>query len=158
MASPVIFDDGGSTRIKLMDEHGGVGSMDRLLNVNVNRTCPASRERVRGPYTHIKIVSLEADGSPSTLLESGLIPGDAIAILSFNGQSVIGTIDDLGRCVILVQGKPENIPLVEAKQVGNKRRYVVSNAGSIRQIEGRANGEHISFDTRDSIYTTVIMS
>ena len=34
MAEPVIFDDGGSTRIKRVLPGNGVGEMDSLLNVD----------------------------------------------------------------------------------------------------------------------------
>jgi len=154
---PVIFDDGGSTRIKRLVPNG-FGAMNGLLDVDENQNPPQSSETVAGPFTNIKVVTIDANGNSAPQLNSPINPNDTFTITSSNGQTTVGTLDNTSRCVIQVQGVANNAPLVEAKQFQKKRRYVVANAGPIQQITGNINGGNVAINTAGNLYTTLILT
>ena len=156
MPSPVIFDDGGSTRIQhLVDQ--GVGAMDGLLNVNTNVNPPQSSHTVDGPFTRLSVVTIDTIKGPSTPFDSEICPNDTFTICSDNGQTVEGSINDDQECKIVLEGSQNNPPLVESIQFKKKRRYVVVNAGPIQSITVTVNGANTQIATA-SLYTMLVLS
>ena len=158
MANPVIFDDGGSTRIKRVVPNGP-GAMNSLLDVDFSVNPAQANDKVDGPFTLIRLVSIDQTGTAATAVDSALVTGDNFTIISDNGQRVTGTIDALGHCTITVVGSANNPPLMEAKQFKKRRRYIVANAGPIQSIDGVANGAPFHFAAAaGSIYSTLVIS
>ena len=134
MSTPVIFDDGGSTRLKLVN--AGFGAMNTLLDVDTSANPPASSAIVNGPFNRIIGVTIDMTGTAATFLNTALNANDTFLITSDGGQALAGSIDAGGRCTITLAPSQGNspAPLVEAKQFKKKRRYVVSNAGPILSV------------------------
>jgi hypothetical protein len=155
--SPVIFDDGGSTRLKHLINNGP-GAMNGLLDVDTTVNPAQSTDTIAGPFTSVRVVTIDATGAATTPVNSALLSGDNFTITSDNGQTVTGVIDAQGRCVITIIGSNNNPPLMEAKQFKKKRRYVVANAGPIVAIDGTANGAVFHFVANNAIYSTLVIS
>jgi hypothetical protein len=162
MADPVIIDDGGSTRIKRVLPGTGVGEMDSLLNVKVF-TPPrrGSNDSVNDTFTSVMIVCQDKTGNPFTLTVG--LTGD-VEIASALGQNVSARMN--GSKLDLTVFSDTSEPIVEAKQHGGKRRYVVSNSGPIETV--KVNGTLV-LDTRPGgllpagasrpiLYTSVVLS
>jgi hypothetical protein len=158
MADPVVFDDGGSTRVKRLMQ-GGIGALNGLLDVDPNANPPGSSDSVHGPFTHIRVVTIDQTGLPNVSIDSALVANDNFTITSANGQTAVGAIDVAGKLTIALQGLVNNVPLVEARQFDKKRRYEVTNAGGIQQIAGTINGAAANFNVPgQNIYTAVIVT
>ncbi len=158
MASPIIIDDGGSTRIKRLLT-SGFGAMDSLLDVDESLNPPKSDTTVNGPFRQLKIAYIDKDGDPHKSVDSPLLPGDSFTVTSNNSQTVTVDIDANADGIIRLIGVGGNVPLVEAKQFKKKRRYVVANAGPILVVDGVAGGVAFRMDavTLKSIYTSVVI-
>jgi hypothetical protein len=157
MANPVIFDDGGSTRIKLILNGGGAGVMDGLLDVDT--TTMQASQTVNRNYKQIQVSGIDHTGLPVPLLPvSNLALGDSFTIESDNGQTVTGTIGVGGHLTILVEGTAGNPPMMEAKQFKKKRRYIIANAGTILKVSGAAGGVPFTITTAGNLYTTVLVT
>ncbi len=154
MADPIVFDDGGSTRIKRLVANG-VGSMEGLLDLDPNTNPPQSTATVPGPFSQVRIVSLDITGTAQTDVTIALANGDNFEIDSENNQVTLGAIGAGGKCTLTLQGAQNNAPLVEAKQFNKKRRYVVANAGSIQQVSVKGIAQ---LNAAAKLYTTVILS
>ncbi len=161
MANPIIFDDGGSIRIRTEGLDGRC-TVDGLLNVDLHRkgSPPESTETEEGPYTHITGRSICKFGDVKQVVDSPFGAGDHFTIHAGNHQSVIVRIDDKLRCVITVKGANENPPIVDVSQCDDVRQYKVINAGPIQSIEGKANGAPFHFVAAEckSVYTALIVS
>ena len=158
MADPVVFDDGGSTRVKRLMQ-GGIGALNGLLDVDPNANPPGSSDSVNGPFTHIRVVTIDQTGLPNVSIDSALMANDTFTITSANGQTAVGMVDNNGKLSIALQGLPNNVPLVEARQFNKKRRYEVTNAGAIQQVAGTINGAPANFNVPgQNIYTAVIVT
>ena len=155
MPDPIVFDCGGSTRIKRLTSAAGVvGAMDKLVNVDDTVNPPQSQEVVKDNFTSIMIVSLDRFGNAVQAPVSPLPVPTNFLIESDGGQNVQGTVTATD-CTITVSGTTIP-PLVETKQFKRKRRYVVTNAGAITKIT--VNGA-IKFNTNATIiYVTLILS
>jgi hypothetical protein len=159
MANPIIFDDGGSIRIRTEVPNGRctVG----LLNVDLYRKGfpPESTEREEGPFTHITGFTIGKLGGTNEIVDSPLIAGDCFTMQTANHQCVIVSIDERRGCVITVQGADDNPPIVDLSKFGNVRQYKVVNAGPIRAIDGMANGQEFHFVAAEckSIFTALIV-
>jgi hypothetical protein len=135
MADPVIFDDGGSTRIKRVMPGGGIGAMDGLIDVVTPAPAPAppgtsgSHHTVNQPFSDVMIVFQDATGNAFTIPNQ---PFNTVEVRSSLNQTVLGDLVAANHLRITVFGP--NDPLVDAKQHHGKRRYIVSNAGPIQQI------------------------
>jgi hypothetical protein len=157
MGAPVIFDDGGSTRIKQLKRGTATGVMDALLS-------PGHSDNADGSFTKLKIRYLNEDGDPSQPISQNLNPNDQVVIHSDNLQKVTGDITAGGNLLITLSSSTAGLdPLVHAKQNGDQRRYVVSNAGAIKKVEHKRGGTTtVLFDAStsphsDSVYTTVVL-
>jgi hypothetical protein len=164
MADPVIFDCGGSTRVKKILATGGFGAMEKLMDVD-GATHQSSHDDPQ-LFTSVAIVSIDKTGAVTKpAIPAG--PLNSVEIGSENGQTVRVDINPPpapGKSRITVKSTsaagPD--PLVEAKQVRGKRRYVVINAGAISAVS--VNGAPVfaadlnPANNTYAIYTTVILS
>ena len=161
MGEPVVIDDGGSTRIKRVLP-GGVGDMDALLNIKdlaPNRR--GSTDTLNDTFTQVLIVCQDKTGNPFT--KTVPFSGE-VEIASALQQNVSAKMNGGNFSLTVFSDKSE--PIVEAKQHGGKRRYVVSNSGPIESV--KVNGT-IVFDTRPNgvlppganrpiLYTSVVLT
>lgn len=159
MADPIIIDCGGSTRLKRLDSNGH-GEMNKLLNVDPTTNPPRSdTESVNGPFSHIRVVTVDLNNPPQTPLDCDINPGDSFIIASDFGQSVSASISNGKQCAITLIGSANNPPVVEAKQVNQKLRYVVTNAGAINGVTAIINGRSINVPLAATpVYSTVILT
>jgi hypothetical protein len=157
MADAVIFDDGGSTRIKQLGK-----KLDDLLD--------NSKDFARGPFNKLRISCVDEAGvaGPPTNGD-GLFPitmelNHTFKIFSgdhrLEGRIVDrrpgGTATD---CQITVSGVNNIEPIIEARHSKGQRRYIVSNAPGIAKIEVNVEGPVQTFPIPDgTIYTVVILS
>jgi len=161
MADAVVIDDGGSTRIKRVLP-GGVGEMDSLLNVkSITTTRRGSTDSVSDSFTTVMIVCQDKTGNPFTL--TAALTGD-VEVASALEQNVTARMNGVKLDLTVFSDKSE--PIVEAKQHGGKRRYVVSNSGPIETVS--VNGTMV-YDTRPGgllppgasrpiLYTSVVLT
>lgn len=159
MPDPIVFDCGGSTRIKRLPSPGTVGAMNDLLNVDDTLSPPASQEKITDTFTAIAITSIDQHGAGTQTTIDPLPDPTTFLIESEGDQSVQGNVT-AGLCTITVSGATAGgkkiVPMVEAKQFKKKRRYVVTNAGAITKIT--VNGT-LQFNTNPTIiYVTLILS
>ena len=161
MADPIIFDCGGSTRIKRATAAGSVGAMNGLLDVNDAANPPQSQEIINDTFTAIAIASIDRTGASAQVNINPLPVPTTFLIESEGDQNVQGDVA-AATCTITVFGASvagstkKIVPLVEAKQFHKKRRYIVANAGAIQRIT--VNGT-VQFTTSASIiYATLILS
>lgn len=163
MSEPVIFDDGGSTRIKRVLPGNGVGEMDSLLNVDdLSGGARGSTHKVNDTFTQVLIVCQDKTGQAfsSTHALSG-----AVEVISGLNQQVSARM--VSGDLLLTISSSTSDPIVEAKQHKKKRRYVVSNSGPIEEV--RINGTKV-YDTRQNgtllpgaaqrpvLYTSVVLT
>lgn len=149
-SDPVIIDCGGSTRLKRVTATSASSDrMDGLIDVRLLSGPPApntygSQFPVPGPFSQFMIVFQDASGatySYTQSLPSGASPASASAAFTITselrqqviGRLVTGGVSDADLELTLI-GTDKIDPIVECKQLANKRRYVVSNAGAIREI------------------------
>jgi len=165
MGEPVIIDDGGSTRIKQLKRNDADGRLDDLL-------IPGNSENAKGvaPFGTLKIVFLDEHGVLGTPISPAFAKGDVVTIRSANLQDVKAELTNAKKLVLSLAAGAANLePMVHAKQNGDQRRYVISNAGSIQKIDITKNGSTIPdppvFDATDttrpesaSIYTMVLFT
>src|SRR5215472_15237851 len=89
MASPVIIDDGGSTRIKWLN--GSWGDMRALLDVDETANPPQSgTHTINESYSSLKILYLDNQGNPQPAapITQGLNPGDTVVVTADNKQQI----------------------------------------------------------------------
>lgn len=161
MADAVVIDDGGSTRIKRILP-GGVGEMDSLLNItDITTTRRGSTHTVNDSFTTVMIVCQDKTGAPFTLTVN--LTG-VVEVASALQQNVSAKMNGGNLDLTVFSDRSE--PIVEAKQHGGKRRYVVSNSGPIETV--KVNGA-IVYDTRPNgllpqtasrpiLYTSVVLT
>jgi hypothetical protein len=158
MADAVIFDDGGSTRIKQLRR-----KLDDLLDNN--------KDFARGPFSKLTISCVDENGAsgPPTGGGPGTFPiamGLNHTFKAFSGdhrlegrivdRSPGGTTTD---CQIIVSGVNNIDPIIEARHSKGQRRYIVSNAPAIVKIEVNAQGPAQTFMIpAGTIYTVVILT
>src|SRR5215510_7455919 len=144
MAQPVIFDDGGSTRIKQLKGGGVDGHLDSLIEVDAT-TAPAHSGAVaEGPFNKIQVTRIDNAGNATTpLLITPLAENDKFKISSGlhrvegkivdrSGETPPGSAKDLQ---ITISGTGGTEPIVEARHSKGQRRYIISNAPPIEKIE-----------------------
>jgi hypothetical protein len=136
---PVLYDDGGSTRIKKV-LRSGAGDMDALFNVRAFTVNGEDRlgadETVKAAgssFGTIRISIVDSDGAgfsvvpPTAFREFEIQSGDQRIKGTLERNSTTG-LDDF---VMLVHGPKLNPPIVESRQSNGQRRYIVSNAPPI---------------------------
>jgi hypothetical protein len=157
MADAVIFDDGGSTRIKQLQR-----KLDDLLD--------NAKDFAKGPFSKLRISCVDRNGAAQPPTGGGTFPitlekNDTFKIFSGNhrleGRIVdrsagAGTSTD---CQITVSGVSGIDPIIEARHNNGQRRYIVSNAPTIDKIEVNADGPVQTFGIPPgTIYTVVILN
>jgi hypothetical protein len=160
MPDPIIFDDGGSTRIRRLQTDGN-GAMDNLMNPDPGARPPQSQaETINGPFSHIKVLSIDQTGAVNTPIAVRLTSGDNFTISSENDQSVSVKIGDGSNCTVKVIGSVGDAHDMESKEEFNgKRRYLVNNAGRIQQVTATIKGTSQSYDVpANTVYTMVLLT
>jgi hypothetical protein len=152
MADPIVFDCGGSTRIKRILATA-FGDMPKLLDVGdlstvLKGTGPlppgatGSQELVKpgnAPFTNVTIMFQDSQGIPFTIPVGLPNPLPKSFVIASNlGQNV--RVDFVPPNLIITIFSTVSDPLVAAKQLrldgtkDGRRRYVVENAGPIKTI------------------------
>src|SRR5262245_34294704 len=146
---PVIFDDGGSTRLKKKLPFG-VGQMDTLLNVQTNvpvegragSTHDSDANPGDGSYGKIRVSFIDARGAAFDAFTKGFNNFEIVS----GSQRITGVLfpadGTLKSLRITVHGPAENPPIIEIKQHDGQRRYVVANAPPITEIFVDGNSEY----------------
>jgi len=166
MADAVIIDDGGSTRIKQLKGTAS-GKMDDFLD--------KKRGHPDGDFSNIRVVALKADGTTLLTRNEPMNKSDSFTIESVNAQLVLCEMENNGKTIHLSLDTLPAVkalgvePMVEGKDHGAQRRYIVSNSGPIKKIEftdDSAGTTKTLFDItapppapdKDSVYTMVILT
>jgi hypothetical protein len=148
MGSPVVIDDGGSTRIKQLKDHA---RMDDLMGTQVGGE-DVFQGIAADPFADaagfkclMKVRYHDYDDAEHHIVPTGgldLLRTDVITITSKNGQIATITFDATNRLIITLTSTPGKAdPMVDTKKDGKLRRYVVINAGPIQTVEvARAAG------------------
>lgn len=163
MGEPVIFDDGGSTRIKRLLPGTGVGEMDSLLDVDTLTSPVGARgsdHTVNEAFSKVLIVCQDKTG-PFTLSFSGFAKVEVSSALNQQLSAEIVA----GKLKITVFSTVSD-PIVESKQHKKKRRYIVSNSGPIETVsvdgtlvyDTRQGGTLPGAATRPILYTSVVLT
>jgi hypothetical protein len=141
MADPVIFDDGGCTRIRQLNNY----TMDGLLGIVNGGGVTVFQDAVTKPFANgtgfsctLVVRHHDKDGTQTVHPNAEglqLHHDDIVSIKSQNGQVVKLTFDNNFRMVITLTASASGVdPIVEARQNNNQRRYIVSNAGSLDSV------------------------
>ena len=131
MADAIIFDDGGSTRIKrVMSTPTAVGAMDSLLDVDdLGGGKRGSGHSLSATYSNLLIVIQDKFGKPFQINDSSFT---TVEISSGLAQEIVADTSGGGLAITVFSQTSD--PIVESKQHNKKRRYVVSNSGPIEKI------------------------
>jgi hypothetical protein len=172
MSNPVVIDDGGSTRIKHLKQNT---NMDGLMGVlaggaTVYRDVAAEPFQTNGGNfkCHLRVRYHQEDGDQQIKPQpvgggnagKDLDPTDTVFIRSRNGQLATITFNAANQLVVTLSASAAGIdPIVEARQDGGIRRYIVSNAGRIDRVDWQpaVGAPEKLFDANDdtTIYTMV---
>jgi hypothetical protein len=144
-AEPLIIDDGGSTRIKQLKDDVNMDKLLGLAGVFADKAAGEFEEPVGTFKCSVKVRYHETDGShhilPPADADRVLQHDDKIEIVSQNGQVVTLSFDAGNKMVVKLTSSAAGIdPIVEAKQNGRQRRYVVTNAGPVLTVTRRRVG------------------
>ena len=164
MAQPVIFDDGGSTRIKQLLGTGATGKLDDLIEVVPAPPAPAHSDVIApgAPtgFSQIQMTCLSDTGAASFPFGGAiaLAAGHTFKIHSGNHR-VDGKVTAAGDCEITISGVGGTEPIVEARHSRGQRRYIISNAPPIERVDVNATGPSRTFMVpANTIYTVVILN
>jgi hypothetical protein len=132
MADAVIFDDGGSTRIKRV-KNGVLGAMDSLLDVDdLGNGTRGADFKINDSFNHLLIVVQDTNGKPFEIQDSSFATVEISSALS---QEISAVKNAAATSLTLTVFSSVSEPIVESKQHNKKRRYVVSNSGPIEKIK-----------------------
>ncbi len=153
---PVIFDDGGSTRIKQLKANV---NMDGLLNNPHSDKAAGAFGAPGAVVCTMKIRFHHTDGAQGPIVNQALTAGDTVEIVSEDQQRVTLTFDNTdARLQIVLDCLAAGVDtLVDAKNHKGFRLYEVVNAGPIQTVS--FNGQTL-FDVTvtPSVYTMVHLS
>jgi hypothetical protein len=178
MSDPVLFDDGGSTRIKQLRGPSATGRLDDLLEVTLVGGQAQSKDFAIGPFARITISCVNAAGAsgPPNLGSAAAAAGTFPIAMALNHtfeihsgkHRVHGRIVNrsarpapatVADCEVTVKGTAGIDPIVEAKHNDKQRRYVISNAPYIDRVDVNAAGPVQTFTVpAGTVYTLVILS
>ena len=164
MASPVVIDDGGSTRIKQLKNNA---TMDGLMGQDVGGV-DVFKDSASDPFVsggafkcHVEVRYHDDNDAEHHLEPPGgldLLQADTVIIRSKKGQTATITFDAAKKLVITLTAGGGVDPIVDAKRDGKRRRYVVTNAGPIDNVKHDRGGTVTTiFDAtaNPSMYTMV---
>ena len=147
MADPIVFDCGGSTRIKqILRIGGGAGDMPGLLIVqDLAGLGTGSQHTINpaAPFANMTIMFQDAAGMPFIIPVA--LPNNTILIESNAGQKVKGDFGPGGTSLTITIFSAQTDPVVATKlnntdnNKQRRRRYIVENAGPIKKITVDAN-------------------
>ena len=130
MADAVIFDDGGSTRIKRIMTGTAVGAMDSLLDVDdLGNGTRGADHTINDSFSNLLIDIQDKFGKPFQINDSSFAN---VAISSGLSQEITAVKNATALTLTVFSSTSD--PIVESKQHKKKRRYVVSNSGPIEKI------------------------
>jgi hypothetical protein len=140
MGSPIIIDDGGSLRLKLINS--GVGDMDNLRDVKpgvpeAGRKGSQHNEKVTNSgdnYGRVVITYIDSKGNPTRITDK---PFTSRVVVTSENHEVLAAIEQasgLKHLKLIVHGPDHNRPEVDSKQHPGQRRYIVSNASPIMTV------------------------
>ena len=162
---PIIIDDGGSTRIKQLIVNTQ-GILDGLLtsphqDVADGQFPDGAGSGGTNAKCYVRIISIDKNGVVTKLPAAPNDPnfelsgGDTAEIVSGLNQSLKITLNSGGGILVDLNGTNGD-PVVEARQNGAQRRYIVSNSGLILQVKTR---NAVRFNSQpDGAYTQVRLS
>jgi len=157
MAGPVIIDDGGSTRIRLLED-----KLDELIEVDeANRQSTGTLD---GNYTHIKIISYSKTGAfipPPDEFPIVLGDDDKLVVWSGNHRVIVTIVG--GKLDITLKGVNYTDLVMHARHIKKECQYIVSNAPAIEKVTLNPAGDATTtkiFPVADanSTYTAVILT
>ena len=166
MASPIIIDDGGSTRIRQLKDDS---TMDGLIGT-WSAGAPLFQDQSADAFPTCTVrVHFHDDpsGAQHAVVPVPLNPGDIVAIQSSNGQvanvlyNPAASPMPLHLTITLSNNAGGPNPMVEARHSNRRRRYTVSNANPIQTVTvNPAPGAVPIFNaaTNPSVYTMVHFS
>jgi len=171
-ASPVIIDDGGSTRIKQLGAANK--DLDRLLEspnadladgrfpetfaVPGDAECSVTIVLIKDDATAQKVTTYQTGSLSGQPLKFGGTAVETAEVLSELNQSVKVYLGANGILQLDLNGGPGQEPVVEARQIAKQRRYIIMNAGLIRQVKVKGNPVFAgSGIPNDVIYTMVML-
>lgn len=177
MPDPIVFDCGGSTRVKKIVA-GGYGDMKSFADVQDLTPATAmpgtgplpvgavgSQHSENGPYTSMAIVFQDAAAIPFSVPVGPLGPFPSNVVITSNANQNV-RVDFIavagGASLVITLYSTVSDPLIEVKQERSdlppgappgaarkgKRRYIVANAGAIKTIS--LNGAPPVFDASNS--------
>jgi hypothetical protein len=144
---PIVIDDGGSTRVKLIERGGGPGKMDDLLDVDTLNATGKPYDGLQGAqfkvtakgggqprYGSLQITYIDSLGKAFT---SNSININQNFLIVSDDQKLMGELDSgaARTNVELTIFSDVDDPIVEAKERKLQRRYVVSNAPPIQSVD-----------------------
>jgi hypothetical protein len=163
MAEAIIFDDGGSTRIKQIKTAGASGKLNDLIDV--------LKDVATGPLKKITITCLDEDGAARlpTGASAGTFPltlggPGAVFTIASGDHRVEGSILAGDDCLIQIKSVAASVvPIVEGRHAKGQSRYIVSNAPPIDEVTVKlASGTTKTFKVPTAapkiLYTAVIVS
>jgi len=142
MASPVVIDDGGSTRIKQLKNNA---TMDGLMGQDV-LGADVFKDNAADPFVdntgafrcHMEVRYHDDNDAQHHLVPVGgldLLISDVVTISSKNGQVAEITFTAAGLLTIELKNAGGAIPIVDSKRDAKRRRYIVTNAGAILRVD-----------------------
>ena len=158
MADAVIFDDGGSTRIKQLRGAEADGNMDDLISEKT--------DQAKGTFGALRIVFFDAQGDSHGPIDKVLNGNDSFVIDSGNSQRISGQLNGAKKLSLSLESTVADVePIVDAKHAKHQRRYIVANAGPIQSVSVTLGGVTSTiFDAENvaehgtSVYTMVIVT
>ena len=155
-ASPVIFDDGGSTRIKQVKDDV---NMDRLLDALTDQADGSFKDGAGNFRCTMKVRFHDHDGEQHVpLVTVPLAQGDVVTIVSQNQQVARVTFAPVTFVMTIALSSAVGgvVPIVEAKHQGRQRRYIVTNAGAIATVSVNGAQVHPPAGAQPSVYTMIL--
>ena len=161
MAAEIVFDDGGSTRIKQLG-----ADLDKIMDIDPNAvgtgpvpTAPGSNVQAFGDFDLLRVVTV-GNGGVTVQTDISIAPSETFQLVShwhqrIHGKLVAAAGGVAAHCLLTVYGINDVEPIVTGKRLDGQRRYVIENAGRIIKIV--APGNDITIDPGANPYTAVFL-
>ena len=164
MAQPVIVDDGGSTRIRQVQD--GYYDMDSFLEHGTAKADGSFLDQNGQARVVVRISSVQEDGSfmtpgrpapapslnvPEIIMNAG---NDQLTIRTSFGHTVTATLAANGQLSFTLAAPATVERFIEARQTAKRRRYIILNSGVIEKITPKNAGPGFQSDAK-TIYTCV---
>ena len=162
MGRPIIVDDGGSIRLKLVVPQGGnsKGEMDSLFTITGNSSDHDINGDVHdGPYNKVFIINPQANGNLNQVaytkakFEKILITSDLGLVVEFDRKGG-------GKYSKIKLNGNGFDPVLESKEHNGNRYYAISNAGRISGIDiidSGGNPTQVPLQS-NRLYTSIVIT